>query len=138
MAINYQVRKCKNPNGVSGTQYFAAKQVKTSDYTFDELAQDIDGSTTITEADAVAVLKAIKKYITKALLAGRRVVLNDLGSMYISLKGKCYSQAVMDSEDFNPASMIKGINVGFRPEAALIKNLRANYKLHRISSEAML
>ena len=136
--INYKIVKVKNPKGIEGTDYFAGRAVKTSDYTFKEIIEDIDGSTTITEADAVAVLKAIKKYITKALLAGRRVVLNDLGSMYISLKGKCYSQAVMDSEDFNPASMIKGINVGFRPEAALIKNLRANYKLHRISSEAML
>ena len=37
--ITYKVSKVKNPgkNAVEGTQYFAAKAVKTSDYTFDEL-----------------------------------------------------------------------------------------------------
>ena len=137
MAINYQVRKCKNPKGDGSKQYYAGKFVKTSDYTFDELAQDIDGSTTVTEADAVAVLKAIKKFVTKALLAGRRVVLTDLGALQISLRGKCYPQEALADEEFSPASMIKGINVGFRPEAALLKNLRANYKLQRIASEVM-
>ena len=137
MAITYQVRKCKNPSDAGDTQYYAAKFVKTSDYTFDELAEDIDGSTTVTEADAVAVLKAIRKHVTKALLAGRRVVLNDLGALQISLKGKCFTQADMKEEDFSPSAKIKGINVGFRPDVSLIKNLRANYQLKRLSSDSM-
>ena len=37
----------------------------------------------------------------------------------------------------SPSAYIKGINVGFRPDAKLIRNLRANYTLKRISSEAM-
>ena len=137
MAITYAVRKIKNPNGEQGKNYFAGKFVKSSDYTFDELAQDIDSSTTVTEADAVAVLKAIKKFVTKALLAGRRVVLNDLGALQPSLRGRCYDAATMADEEFSPSSYIKGINVGFRPDAKLIKNLRANYSLKRVPSEAM-
>ena len=137
MAITYQVRKCKNPSDDGDTQYYAAKFVKTSDYTFDELAADIDGSTTVTEADAVAVLKAIRKHVTKALLAGRRVVLDDIGAFQISLRGKCYSRDAMTAEDFSPSDKIKGIAVGFRPDAAMLKDLRLNYKLNRVSSEAM-
>ena len=137
MAITYAVRKIKNPNGEQGVNYFAGKFVKTSDYTLDEMAQDIDSSTTVTEADVTAVLKAFKKQIQKALLAGRRVVLNDLGALQISLRGRCYDAATMADEEFSPSSYIKGINVGFRPDAKLIKNLRANYQLKRISSEAM-
>ena len=137
MAITYAVRKIKNPNGEQGVNYFAGKFVKTSDYTLDELAQDIDSSTTVTEADVTAVLKAFKKQIQKALLAGRRVVLNDLGALQISLRGRCYDAATMADEEFSPSAYIKGINVGFRPDAKLIKNLRANYQLKRISSEAM-
>ena len=137
MSINYAVRKTKNPNGEQGKTYYSGKFVKSSDYTFDELAQDIDGSTTVTEVDAVAVLKAIKKHITKALLAGRRVVLNDLGALQPSLRGRCYDAETMASDEFSPSSYIKGVNVGFRPDAKLIKNLRANYSLKRVSSEAM-
>ena len=137
MAVTYKVKKVKNPKGVDGTLYYAAKYVKTSDYTFDELAEDINNSTTITQADAFAVLKAMKKYIRNALLAGRRVVLSDLGALRISLVGRCYPQETMNAEGFLPSSMIKGINVGFRPEAALIKDLRANVQLQRIASEEM-
>ena len=137
MSVTYKVKKVKNPKGVEGTQYYAAKYVKTSDYTFDELAEDINNSTTITQADAFAVLKAMKKYIRNALLAGRRVVLSDLGALRISLVGKCYTQETMKAEGFLPSSMITGINVGFRPEAALIKDLRANVQLQRVASEEM-
>ena len=137
MPITYQVQKVKNPKGIEDVEYFAARAIKSSDYTFDELAEDINNSTTVTQADAFAVLKSMKKYIKQALLAGRRVVLNDLGALQISLKGKCFTQADMKEEDFSPSAKIKGINVGFRPDVSLIKNLRANYQLKRLSSDSM-
>lgn len=83
--INYKVSKCKNPNGVEGTVYYAAKAVKTGEYSFDDLARDINNSTTVTAADAMAVLKAMKAFITKALLAGQVVALNDLGRFQVTL-----------------------------------------------------
>ena len=137
MAITYQIKKVKNPNGVQGTEYYAARAVKTSDYTFDELVEDINDSTTITQADAFAVLKAMKKYIKQALLAGRRVVLSDLGAFKVSLSGKCYTRELMEDEGFTPVSFIKDVNVSFRPEAKLIKEIRAEHSLKRVSSEAM-
>lgn len=135
--ITYKVTKVKNPgkNAVEGTQYFAGKAVKTSDYTFEDLAEDINNSTTVTQADAYAVLKSIRKFVRNALLAGRRVVLTDLGALKINLRGKCYSQDTMAASDFSPASMITGIAVNFRPEASLLRDLRANYQLQRLSSE---
>ena len=47
MAINYKVSKCKNPKGVEGTDYFSNKASKTSDYSFEDLAQDIAHSTAL-------------------------------------------------------------------------------------------
>ena len=64
-------------------------------------------------------------------------MLDDIGALQISLRGKCYSQDAMSAEDFSPADKIKGIAVNFRPEASMLKDLRLNYKLNRISSEAM-
>jgi hypothetical protein len=40
-----------------------------------------------------------------------------------------------ESDEFQPASMIKGITVNFRTEAQMLKDLRANYKLNRVMGE---
>lgn len=137
MAINYAISKCKNPNGAQGTTYLSAKARKTSDYTFKELAEDIAHSTTCTKADAMAVLASIKPYIKAALLAGRRVVLNDLGSFVIGVRGKCFSQDMAEDPEFNPASMIKGYHVNFRLEPELKAEIAAGVQFRRISSEWM-
>lgn len=80
MAITYKVTKCRNPRNPD-VDYYTGKAVKTGEYTFSDLARDINNSTTITEADATAVLKAMKHFITKALLKGEVVVLQDLGRL---------------------------------------------------------
>ncbi len=137
MSVNYAVRKCKNPgkNAVEGTTYYACRAIKTNDYTFDELAEDISFSTTVTKPDAQAVLAVIKPYITKALLAGRAVVLEDLGRFQISLQSKCFSQDTMAASDFTPSSMIKGHRILFRPEVALKKEIASKLSLNRIAAE---
>ena len=137
MAVNYAVMKTKNPNGEPGTDYFHGRAVKTSDYDFQDLADDVQMSTTVTEADVLGVLRAMKGYIVKALLAGRVVVLNDIGRFQIGLKGKCYTKATMDEEGFTPASMIKGYRIVFRPEAKLKSAIASGLTLKRVSSEAL-
>ena len=137
MAITYRVSKTKNPNGIEGITYLSNKVVKTSDYTFDELAEDINNSTTVTQADALAVLRSMKSFITKALLAGQRVVLNDLGSLQIGLRGKCYPAAALQDKEFVPSTMIKGHTFRFRPEVKLKNDIAAHLSIKRISSEAM-
>jgi predicted histone-like DNA-binding protein len=101
------------------------------------LANDINNSTTVTKADALAVLASIKPFLTKALLGGQAVVLQDIGRFQISLQGKCYPGETMESDEFNPSSMIKGHRIVFRPEAKLKKEVAAGISLKRISSEAM-
>ena len=135
--INYKVSKCKNPNGIEGTDYYSCKASKTSDYTFKELAQDIAYSTTCTKADALAVLSSIKPFVQNALLAGRRVVLEDLGSFVIGIRSKCFTKADVQEEGFLPSEKIKGYAVHFRPEPALKKELALGIQFKRISSEGL-
>lgn len=135
--INYRVSKCKNPKGVEGTDYYSGKAVKTGEYTFDDLAQDINNSTTVTKADAMAVLASIKPFITKALLAGQVVVLQDIGRFQVTLQSKCYTTDTMQAEGFSPASMIKGHRIIFRPETKLKSSIKDGLALKRVSSEAM-
>ena len=135
--INYKVSRTKNPNGSKDINYYSAKAQKTGDYTFEQLAEDINNSTTVTKADAMAVLASIKPFVTKALLAGQSVVLQDLGRFQVTLQGKCYTQETMAADDFNPASMIRSHRIIFRPDVKLKRDVAAGLSLKRISSEAM-
>lgn len=137
MPINYKVVECVNPSGAAGVDYACDRAVKTGDYTFKNLAEDIQFSTTVTRADVVAVLTAAKEYIKSHLLEGQRIVLDELGALKVTLKSKCFAQSAISSATFNPASYIEGIKVNFRPEADLIKNLRANYSVKRVSSDLL-
>ena len=137
MAITYKITKVKNPKGDESKKYYHAVAVKTSNYEFEELAEDISQSTTVTKADAVAVLTSMKPFIQRALLNGRRVVLQDLGALVMSITGKCYPEEALADDEFVPASMIKGFKIRFQPEAKLKKYVIPNVKLNRVSSEAM-
>ena len=136
MAINYNVAKCKNPNGAEGVDYYSCKARKTSDYTFKELAQDINNSTTVTKADAMAVLASVKPFILSALLAGRRVVLDDLGSFVLGIRSKCFTQEDMQEKDFVPSAKIKGYSIRFRPEVELKADLVKGVRYQFVPSEA--
>ena len=129
--------KTRNPKGTEGVVYFHGRAVKTSDYDFEDLADDVQMSTTMTEADVLGVLRAMKGYIVKALLAGRVVVLNDIGRFQIALKGKCYPSEALQDKEFAPSSMIKGHRIVFRPEAKLKSAIASALTLKRISSEAL-
>ena len=134
--ITYAVKKTRNPKNPD-VDYFAGRAIKTGEYTFDDLATDINNSTTVTKADAMAVLASVKPYITRALLNGQVVVLQDIGQFQVTLQGKCYNAERMATEDFSPSSMIKSHRIVFRPEAQLKKEIAKGFKLKRISSEVM-
>ena len=135
--ITYAVKKTRNPKGDESLDYFAGRAIKSGEYTFEDLANDINNSTTVTKADAMAVLASIKPYITKALLAGQVVVLQDIGRFQVTLQGKCYTQAQMNDKDFMPSTMIKSHRILFRPEAKLKKDVSSGISLKRISSDAL-
>jgi predicted histone-like DNA-binding protein len=137
MPITYAVKKVKNPKGIEGTNYFHGQAIKTGELTMDKLARRINNSTTVTQGDCYAVLKSMKEHIIEALTEGQVVVLDDLGRFQITLQGKCYSQDMMAASDFSPSAMIKGHKIVFRPDAALKKEVARDFKLQRISSEAM-
>ena len=136
MPITYAVKKTRNPKNPD-VDYFHGVAVKTGELNFEKLAKRINNSTTITQADCYAVLKSMKDNIIEALIEGQVVVLEDLGRFQVSLQGKCYPAAALESEEFSPSAMIKGHKIVFRPDAALKKEVARDFKLQRISSEAM-
>ena len=136
MPITYKVAKCRNPK-FPEANYYKGTAVKTGELNFDKLAKRINNSTTITQADCYAVLKSMKQHIVEALHEGQVVVLEDIGRFQVSLQGKCYPEEVLGSEEFKPSEMIKGWKVIFRPDPQLKSEIRKEFKLKRISSEAL-
>ena len=55
MSIIYKVTKCRNPRNPDA-EYYKGTAVKNSDYTFENLAEDVSLATTVTKGDAMAVL----------------------------------------------------------------------------------
>ena len=136
MPITYAVKKVSNPRN-RDVDYFHGQAIKTGELTLDKLAKRINNSTTVTQADCRAVLVSMKDHIIEALTEGQVVVLDDLGRFQITLQGKCYPKEVINAEDFSPSSMIKSHKIVFRPDAALKREVAKDFKLKRISSDAM-
>ena len=136
MAITYAVKKVRNPKNPD-VDFFHGQAIKTGELTMEKLARRINNSTTISQADCYAVLKSMKDNIIEALTEGQVVVLDDLGRFQVSLQGKCYPQEVMSQDEFSPSSMIKGHKIVFRPDPGLKKEVAKDFKLKRISSEAL-
>ena len=137
MPITYAVKKVRNPRGDEGTDYFHGQAIKTGELTMEKLAKRINNSTTVTQADCRAVLISMQEHIIEALTEGQVVVLDDLGRFQVTLQGKCYSTEDMADKEFSPSAMIKSHKIVFRPDATLKKEVAKDFKLQRISSEAM-
>ena len=136
MPITYAVKKVRNPKNPDAN-YFHGAAIKAGELTMEKLAKRINNSTTITQTDCYAVLKSMKDHIAEALTEGLVVVLDDLGRFQVTLQGKCYPEEMLSSEDFKPSEMIKGHRIVFRPDARLKDEVRKEFSLKRISSEAM-
>lgn len=136
MSITYAVKKVRNPKNPD-VDYFHGQAIKTGELTMEKLAKRINNSTTITQTDCYAVLKSMKDHIIEALTEGQVVVLDDLGRFQVTLQGKCYTSEEMGDEEFKPSEFIKSHKIVFRPDAALKKEVKKDFKLQRISSEAM-
>ena len=136
MPITYAVKKVRNPKNPDAN-YFHGAAIKAGELTMEKLAKRINNSTTITQTDCYAVLKSMKDHIAEALTEGLVVVLDDLGRFQVTLQGKCYPEEMLTSEDFKPSEMIKGHRIVFRPDPRLKEEVSKEFKLQRISSEAM-
>ena len=136
MPITSAVQKERNPKNPD-VDYFHGQAIKTGELTLEKLSKRINNSTTITQTDCYAVLKSMKDHIAEALIEGQVVVLDDLGRFQVPLQGKCYPGDMLTSEEFKPSEMIRGHKIVFRPDPRLKEEVRKEFSLKRISSEAM-
>ena len=83
-----------------------------------ELADEIQATSTVTRADILAVLADLENVITKTLRNGKGVKLGDLGSFRPTINGT----GVEEKADYE-SNLIRKVNVVFIPSTKMKYNL---------------
>lgn len=111
MAIKYSLIERGEP-GVAGggTKKWYAVVNNNGEATMDDLVNEIEKFSALSEADIRGVIIALENVIQKELTDGKIVRLDKLGSFYPSLS----SNGTATEKEFN-ASLIKGAKVNYRP-----------------------
>ena len=114
--IKYKVIPRKNM--LSEQVLFYGQIVQEGVIGFNELADEIQATSTVTRADILAVLADLENAITKNLRNGKGVKLGDLGSFRPTIKGT----GVEEKADYE-SNLIRKVNVVFIPSTKMKYNL---------------
>ncbi|WP_435523314.1 HU family DNA-binding protein [Chryseobacterium indoltheticum] len=111
MSIKYTVIERGEP-GVTGggTKKWYAVIKNDGEVTIDNLVEEIEKFSSLSESDIRGVIIALENVIQKKLIDGKIIRLDKLGSFYPSL-----SSSGSDSEEKFNVSLIKGVKVNYRP-----------------------
>jgi len=109
--INYSLAQMSSePGNPDAAKKFYAKMQASGEVTLDEIAEDISYSTTLTDADVLAAIRAFIKQLNRHLAAGKIVKAENLGSFQLQLQ----SEGTDTEEAFTSANII-GVSVQYRP-----------------------
>lgn len=109
--INYSLAQMSSePGNPDAAKKFYAKMQASGTVTLDDIAEDIAYSTTLTDADVLAAVRAFIKQLNRHLAAGKIVKAENLGSFQLQLQ----SEGTDTEEAFTSANII-GVSVQYRP-----------------------
>ena len=124
MAIKYSLLpRVNRSTGETRVYGLVVPESKTS---VDIITSELTARTTLTRPDVLATLSGIAEKAVSELAEGRTVRLGDLGSLFVTIR----TEGSDDVEGFT-ASLIKGVNIRFRPSAYLRKQLTATATFER-------
>lgn len=111
MSIKYTLIERGEPGVVGGgTKKWYAVIKNDGEVTIDNLVEEIEKFSSLSESDIRGVIIALENVIQKKLIDGKIIRLDKLGSFYPSL-----SSSGADSEEKFNVSLIKGAKVNYRP-----------------------
>ena len=119
MPIPYSLRVQKNPRTQQKKAY--AYAIVDTKPTARDVIKSLVASTTITAADATAVIEGYLDEVIRRLKNGEAVHLGELGTLYPTLQ----SDGALKAENFSSA-MIRGAKVRFRPGKTLKEEFNIN------------
>ncbi len=116
MSIRYRKVQNKIENS-TGFQKWYGKAIILNTITTEQLCEEIAHSTTVTEADARAIMTEIAVIMKRHLLNSEQVVVDKLGKFRPALVCKS-----VDTEKDFTANSIKGFRIVFSPEITRVPN----------------
>ena len=129
MAVPYITVAAGNPGNPEAPKKYYARAKSSGEVTLKKLSREIsEGSTTVSDTDALAVLNELTKILRRNLSEGRIVRFGDFGSFQIAIKS-----AGAETEEKFHQSLIKNPKVAFRPGADL-KEMLATLKYTKTGS----
>ncbi|MPQ46199.1 DNA-binding protein [Marinifilum sp. N1E240] len=120
MSIDYKVMEKGQPGVVGGgVKKFYAQIVNGKEATIDEIVDDIEKFSALSEADIRGVIIALENEIQNKLAQGRIVRLEKIGSLYPSISSKGE-----DTADKVSAASIKKVGVNYRAGTRILKSIK--------------
>jgi predicted histone-like DNA-binding protein len=118
--IKYHLVQRAQP-GVAGggEKKYYASIAQRERITLKELSDEIADGRTLTPTDVMAVLISLSRKIPLHLLKGNIVDLGDMGTLTVNIS----SAGIADEKEFDQ-TLIKGLNILFRPTPDMKKNLK--------------
>ena len=127
MAVNYALVQKGNPGNPDAPKKFYATAKSSGELTLKKLSKEIaEGSTTVSDTDALAVLNELTKILKKHLANGEIVRFGDFGTFQIAL-----TSAGAETEAKFHQSLIKNPKIAFRPGGDL-KEMLATLKYTKV------
>ncbi len=125
--INFNLKERVNPQAPAEPRNYYAFAQNQGAVNLRQLSTRISRESTISMMDTMAVLEGLLQVIPDLLSDGKIVRLGDLGTFRLTIS----SNGVEDPDDFNN-SMIKGVNLKFRP-GAIFRDQLNNVKFTKVS-----
>ena len=127
MPVNYAVIPKGNLGNPDAPKKFYAIAKSSGELTLKKMSREIaDGSTTVSDTDALAVLNELTKILKKHLSNGEIVRFGDFGSFQIAI-----TSAGAETEEKFHQSLIKNPKIAFRPGVDL-KEMLATVKYTKV------
>ena len=127
MPVNYVLVAHGNPAQPAAPKKFYAQLKSTGEVTTRQLIEKIAARSTVSPADAVAVIESLLQTLPELLAEGAIVRLGDFGSFSASVSG----EGAASEAEFVAARMITDYKIRFRPGQELRKAV-ANLTYRRV------
>lgn len=107
------------PQNPEDKTYVRLQSVSRGTYGFDQMAEDINHQTSLTEADAMAAVTAFMSNMRTALLAGKIVELEGIGRFRVIVKSDIVKRTESERRGFRPFGLLRGFRIQFLPTVRL-------------------
>ena len=127
MSIKYEIHSIKNSQGTGEERNFA-RIFEHEPMTAEQLKSHIQDSCSLTKGDIEATLSALREHMIHELSHGNRFYIPSIGYFSLSVD--------LDMPEDKPIDKVRGDyisvrNIKFRPDAAMLQEIKSNVRFER-------